>query len=604
MVEKVGIVDVPIGERVDKNIKIEDMLGIGNYVESLTKFIKNCYTPMSLAIQGDWGSGKTSIMNLIKNELGDKYIKVDFNTWQYSQFDGEKDLVYTFMNNLIYKLSETTNDKEKVRELTKTLLKLSKNYIESKINIDVDEILSEENSFLKMEKLKENFSDLIQSVLKKNNSDRVVFFIDDLDRLNPGKAIELLEVIKLFLDVEGCIFVLAIDYEIVSKGVAIKYGEDIGESKSKDYFDKIIQVPFKMPIELYKITEFIKSENLFNIKDEKIVKIVEKIFVTSIGNNPRTIKRMGNSFQLLKYISNIDNSTEKEYERALLMAVLCLQNEYPDLYTYMLNEDNIYYYIETDEEENESTDNEFAFWKIDEDYTSKLAEKMEIDIKGNENKTNRYKSYVQMLLNLLSVNGEDKIKSNLEKLNEILSYSSIVGVNMEKQKFEGYISLYAKEKIKGYKVLGIEYKNENSIDKEDKNNFTSGVIWFLKEIGKIEEIKKAILKYFSQDALRKEAEKNKDFINKDKIYNNIPARYFVENFDLEKYSEEEKLRRKAWKQYSKFEVKFNENEKIMLSKNLNSNSMKDMVIRILDKISEDTNIEEKIDKNDIKLIVE
>src|SRR5690606_20677069 len=81
----------------------------------------------------------------------------------------------------------------------------------------------------------------------------VVVFIDDLDRLNPGRAIEVMEAIKVFLDVEHCIFVLAIDFEVVLNGVKEKYGKDVSERKARSFFDKIIQVPFHMPVSKYQM---------------------------------------------------------------------------------------------------------------------------------------------------------------------------------------------------------------------------------------------------------------------------------------------------------------------------------------------------------------
>lgn len=47
--------------------------------------------------------------------------------------------------------------------------------------------------------------------------------MDDLDRCLPGKAIAVLEAIKLFLDVKGCIFLLGLDQDVVAKGIKIKY---------------------------------------------------------------------------------------------------------------------------------------------------------------------------------------------------------------------------------------------------------------------------------------------------------------------------------------------------------------------------------------------
>jgi predicted KAP-like P-loop ATPase len=57
--------------------------------------------------------------------------------------------------------------------------------------------------------LKEGISKSVKNKLQKTGKNRIVIFIDDLDRLLPEKAVELLEVLKLFLDVPDCVYVLA-----------------------------------------------------------------------------------------------------------------------------------------------------------------------------------------------------------------------------------------------------------------------------------------------------------------------------------------------------------------------------------------------------------
>ncbi len=85
---------------------------------------------------------------------------------------------------------------------------------------------------------------------------RLVVFIDDLDRCLPEKAIELLEAIKLFLDIPGYLFVLGVDKEVVKKGIAHHYkhfenqGEAGGNEKvisAEDYLEKMIQLPIDLP---------------------------------------------------------------------------------------------------------------------------------------------------------------------------------------------------------------------------------------------------------------------------------------------------------------------------------------------------------------------
>ena len=75
-----------------------------------------------------------------------------------------------------------------------------------------------------MLQFKEEFERLIKEILEQEKyrdyQTKVVFFIDDIDRVRPEKALELLESLKNFLDVEGCVFILAIDYEVVQIGMA------------------------------------------------------------------------------------------------------------------------------------------------------------------------------------------------------------------------------------------------------------------------------------------------------------------------------------------------------------------------------------------------
>ena len=61
--EKIGIVDEPLAKEG------EDLLKIRRYSNALIKYIKNAQTPTTIGIQGEWGSGKTSLLNTIYTEL-------------------------------------------------------------------------------------------------------------------------------------------------------------------------------------------------------------------------------------------------------------------------------------------------------------------------------------------------------------------------------------------------------------------------------------------------------------------------------------------------------------------------------------------------------
>ena len=97
-----------------------------------------------------------------------------------------------------------------------------------------------------LEQFQRNFQELVDALLRREGQRprRLVVFVDDLDRCLPEKAIQVLEAIKLFLDVPGCIFVLGLDREAIEDAVQKRYK---GEVKAREYLEKIIQLPFILP---------------------------------------------------------------------------------------------------------------------------------------------------------------------------------------------------------------------------------------------------------------------------------------------------------------------------------------------------------------------
>jgi hypothetical protein len=78
---------------------------------------------------------------------------------------------------------------------------------------------------------------------------KVVVFIDDLDRCDPKKAVEVLEAIKLLLELDRFIVFLALDARIITQAVEQHYGKVLTEAEitGYEYLDKIVQIPFSIP---------------------------------------------------------------------------------------------------------------------------------------------------------------------------------------------------------------------------------------------------------------------------------------------------------------------------------------------------------------------
>jgi len=328
-----------------------DIFGLERYISGLSSFILECNTPMTIAIQGDWGSGKTSMMNMIKENLGEKTVPVWFNTWQFSQFNMGDQLALSLMSNLIESFDVRNEKSEGIKKKLNLLASMAKNvaivatdtFVGGKMADAVEGTMerlsgNQNNTNLAKEisNIKEQFQDCVNSSLTEHQKERIVIFVDDLDRLQPSKAVELLEVLKLFLDCDHCVFVLAIDYEVVSQGVKEKFGTLIGDEKGRSFFDKIIQVPFKMPVAQYDVFRYV-TEMLFNIGidcSEEEAGVYVSIIQSSIGCNPRSMKRLFNAYLLLTKVAN-QEILDSEWKKKVLFGVLCLQLSFEKVYNYI-----------------------------------------------------------------------------------------------------------------------------------------------------------------------------------------------------------------------------------------------------------------------------
>ncbi|WYW08870.1 KAP family NTPase [Fusobacterium nucleatum] len=429
---------------------VQDRFNISKYINGLVNFIKSCNTPMTIAVQGDWGTGKTSIMTMIKNELRNlnNLNLVWFNTWQFSQFNLGDKLPLTMLNKLINEVS-SNKESENFKYIKKAMVGVADAILGhiSSGALEVSRFLdNEENLFEAVEKLKESFQKLVNE--KAGNEGRVIIFIDDLDRIEPERAVELLEVLKIFLDCEKCIFVLAIDYGVVTRGVKVKYGNDFSEGKGKSFFDKIIQVPFKMPVGSYDISLYVKKcfEDIgIEVEEETLPQYINLIKY-SIGNNPRSMKRLFNSFLLLSNISDSE-ILEDSLNRQILFALLCMQSSYELMYNYII-------------EKRLDLDGEF--------FNELKNEKNDIfkKIEMNEKEISQFTRFMENFYNLLDKDGDGEInkEDEMEVFRKVLNFSTVTSSSAEVEENEDSIlrdyrsknrniaRIIAKKLNKGFKV--------------------------------------------------------------------------------------------------------------------------------------------------------
>ncbi len=369
-----------------------------SHAEALSEFIAEVDTPITIGIQGDWGIGKTSLLNLIKERLEAitrskrpiQLYTITIETWQYSQLGEEKELTLAVLRAIKREVINQISDLQKKREMTernkKLFRKLSRavgvtasSILKEKLGIDTEklhEAMSEEggsaqegedDDALLLEELKKEFELAVREVTSAANA-KIVIMLDDLDRLRPVKALELLEAVKNFMDVESVVFVLAIDYSVIKQGVKDKFGADANEFYGKSFFDKIIQVPYNMPVSAYQIDRYVMhlmgwqldpknpsayiraphySEHSFLAGTGKQYIPVEdaeyfpQVLRLASGNNPRAIKRILNYANLLRHIYRqnkyVDSARKQKAkvwslrEAKIVLAIAAIHLSWPEV---------------------------------------------------------------------------------------------------------------------------------------------------------------------------------------------------------------------------------------------------------------------------------
>jgi hypothetical protein len=374
-VKKIGIPDLP-----NSSFK-SDTLGIKPHAKALTTFIELCDTPITIGIQGEWGSGKTSLLNLIDRNLkgeGDhnkdnagKFLQIWVNAWEHSLLSKPEETLIKIVNQIINQMAEKLKpgDKSIADDLKKKFKVLSKGALRvaaasvggSEATQVVDELTGNDSNIIG--ELQAELIKLAKDINTNNsNYTKIVVYVDDLDRIDPPDAVAILELLKNIFNVEHCVFVLAIDYQVVVKGLEGKFGKRTAENEweFRAFFDKIIQLPFMMPVGQYNVGTYVEGllEEIGFLdpdQDDEIPEQISQMVRLSIGGNPRSLKRLVNSLSLIQIFSELklkneggesDNTENQEVileetqTDMLMFAIMCIQIKYPEIYEVIVQNPN------------------------------------------------------------------------------------------------------------------------------------------------------------------------------------------------------------------------------------------------------------------------
>jgi len=252
---------------------IDDPINRDEYINDLVSFLSVVEGGYSLAIDSQWGSGKTFFVKQVKmvidslnpqttfaseksgKKVSDKWtsmhskdnsaippmITTYYDAWEHDDEDDPLlSIIYEIMKES-YCIDGIPNKHNWTKILSEILTALANCHVTNLV-----EALDGEDLFLKNkanEDLRETISSFLKSLLPENGN-KLVVFIDELDRCSPVYAIKLLERIKHYLDNDSVVFVFSINRIELQKTIRKFYGEDFDACRYLDrFFDRSIGLP-------------------------------------------------------------------------------------------------------------------------------------------------------------------------------------------------------------------------------------------------------------------------------------------------------------------------------------------------------------------------
>lgn len=281
----------------------QDLLGRRTFAENIAHNILSVPADhgFTVAIVGEWGSGKSSVLNMVKESIEADSdftaVVLQFNPWLFGSAD---DLVPRFFRELGAQLGK--KGKEQVKAVVSALIELGKGL--SPI-IPVPGVSAAANAVgdlaekaLGEKSLLEQRDQLYQSLVQLES--RVIVIIDDIDRLEPTETRELMRLVRLTSDLPNVVFLLAFDWQHVS--LNLRDDEDDGSH----YLDKIVQIRYDLPLIRKTVLSEVLIESLRDLQEEyEVLELESNVWhrihddvIRPLLYNLRDVRRFVNSLHV------------------------------------------------------------------------------------------------------------------------------------------------------------------------------------------------------------------------------------------------------------------------------------------------------------------
>lgn len=218
-----------------------DRLNRASFADRLALALKSLESPKGtvVAIDGPWGSGKTTILNFLGEalEAGDSHdnVVVRFNPWWFA---GRSELAGSLLHEISASLGGSRSLRKIGRKYLAGIASAAQVFPSAGVGASARKIESWAKSTPPISEAKRKFD----AALSKSGK-RLFVFVDDVDRLEPREIGDLFSAIKALADFPNAVYVIALD--------SVQVAEHLSKETNMDgaaYLEKLVQVSFPVPL--------------------------------------------------------------------------------------------------------------------------------------------------------------------------------------------------------------------------------------------------------------------------------------------------------------------------------------------------------------------
>lgn len=314
-----------------------DVLNRRQYVEIVRQVIENkidSKAGYSLAIDGQWGSGKTYVLQMLEKQFETRALVFHYNAWERDYYD---EPLVALASVLWERLKEMEAEKKtekkteknrllsgkETKEILRSIGRVVSVLLESQIGVNIADVIKEANRAVENSKssplsdkwkpLSDTVRELHKALADLSEKTPVILVVDELDRCLPEYAVKVLERLHHIVGETQIILIIAVDASRLAHSIYnVYYGTPAKNEQVRPFFDKYMTkfVDILIPLPVGKPDKTADTNLLLGI---------EKEYTEQVGNRQFVSK----SFLFDSFTAIMEGILRRDQEKILNHLIMC-----------------------------------------------------------------------------------------------------------------------------------------------------------------------------------------------------------------------------------------------------------------------------------------